>query len=292
MGYSKLSPQIRVSFHNNNPRSQLSRFVQLKTHFINKDALQFSWDSVLKKNLYSVNTHTRTIAQLRFVTDNSRALYPYRYELQFDLSKDFGRIAYTGNYFFNYPKGGGLNARWFAGKFFYTGDKTSRKRGNTDPYQLNMSTPKGYEDYTYGNYFMGRNEYNGFLSQQVMIRDGGFKVRTDLLSNKVGKTDDWLMALNFTSTIHHNVPVKLFADLGTYNGGWADGYEQPKILFDAGLQLSLCKDIFNVYVPLVYSKVYRDYFRSTPGNNFLQRIAFSIDIQNINFKKISPLIPF
>ena len=155
-----------------------------------------------------------------------------------------------------------------------------------------MSAPKGYEDYTYSNYFIGRNEYNGFLSQQVMMRDGGFKVRTDLLSNKVGKTDDWLMALNFTSTIHHTIPVKLFLDLGTYNEGWADGSDQPKILFDAGLQLSLCKDIFNVYVPLVYSKVYHDYFRSTPGNNFWQRISFSIDIQNINFKKISPLIPF
>lgn len=292
LGYSKISPQIRFSFRNNNPRSQLNRFVQLKTHFIHKDALQFSWDSVVNKNLYSVNTLTSTIAQLRFITDNSRALYPYRYELQFELSKDFGRIAYTGNYFFNYPKGGGLNARWFAGKFFYIGDKTSRKRFNTDSYQLNMSAPKGYEDYMYSNYFIGRNEYNGFLSQQVMMRDGGFKVRTDLLSNKVGKTDDWLMALNFTSTIHHTIPVKLFLDLGTYNEGWADGSEQPKILFDAGLQLSLCKDIFNVYVPLVYSKVYRDYFRSTPGNNFLQRISFSIDIQNINFKKISPLIPF
>ncbi|HTN05284.1 M1 family metallopeptidase [Agriterribacter sp.] len=290
--YGKLSPHIRFTFRNKDPRSQLSRFVQVKTHFINTDALQFSWDSVLQKNLYAVTSHASTIGQLRFVTDNSRVLYPYRYELQFELSKGFGRIAYTGNYFFNYPKGGGLNARWFAGKFFYTGDNTSRKRVNTGAYQLNMSAPKGYEDYTYSNYFMGRNEYNGFLSQQVMMRDGGFKVRTDLLSNKVGKTDDWLMALNFTSTIHHSIPVKLFLDLGTYNEGWAGGSEQPKILFDAGLQLSLCKDIVNVYVPLVYSRVYRDYFRSTPGNNFWQRIAFSIDIQNINFKKISPLIPF
>ncbi|HRQ50474.1 MAG TPA: M1 family aminopeptidase, partial [Agriterribacter sp.] len=290
--YSKASPQVRVTFGNKDPRSLLNRFVQLKTHFINTDALQFSWDSVLQKNLYSVNAHTSTIGQLRFVTDNNRALYPYRYTLQFELSKDFGRIAYTGNYFFNYPKGGGLNARWFAGKFFYKGDKTSRKRFDTDSYHLNMSTPKGYEDYTYSNYFMGRNEYNGFFSQQVMMRDGGFKVRTDLLSNKAGKTDDWLMALNFTSTIHHNIPVKLFLDMGTYNGGWASGSEQPKILFDAGLQLSLCKDILHVYVPLLYSKVYHDYFRSTPGNNFWQRIAFSIDIQNIRFKTISPFIPF
>lgn len=284
--YGKLSPQIRFTFRNSDWRSHLSRYAQLKIHVIQTDALRFSWNPPS----YSVHTSTRTISQLRFVTENSRVLYPYRYTLQFDLSNDFGRIAYTGNYFFNYPKGGGLDARWFAGKFFYTGGNTPGKSLNTEAYHLNMSTPKGEEDYTYDNYFAGRNEYDGLLSQQVMMRDGGFKVRTDLLNNKVGKTDDWLIALNFTSTIHHHIPVKVFLDLGTYNEGWVSGTAQPKILYDAGLQLSLCKGIVNVYMPLMYSKVYRDYFRST--NHFWQRIAFSIDIQNINFKKISPLIPF
>ena len=154
-----------------------------------------------------------------------------------------------------------------------------------------MTAPKGYEDYTYSNYFIGRSEYEGTLSQQVMIRDGGFKVRTDLLSNKVGKTDDWLIALNFTSSIHPRIPVKLFFDAGTCNEGWKSSSGTPRILYDAGLQLSLCRDILNIYVPLLYSKVYSDYFKSTPGNNFWQRISFSIDIQEISFKKISPYIP-
>lgn len=290
--YSKLSPHIRLAFRNRDPRSGLSRFVQFKTHFINTDALRFSWDSVLMQNTYSVTVQTGTIGQLRFVTENSRALYPYRYELQLEASKDFARISHAGNYFFNYPEGGGLNARWFAGKFFYIGSKTNLKRFNTSSYHLTMSTPKGNEDYTYSNYFIGRNAYSGFLSQQVMMRDGGFKARTDLLGNKAGKTDDWLIALNFTSSLHHKVPVKLFLDLGTYSEGWDNKAGLPKILYDAGLQLSLCKDIVNIYVPLLYSKIYRDYYRTTPGNNFWQRIAFSIDIQNINFKKISPLIPF
>jgi hypothetical protein len=290
--YSKLSPHVRLTFRNSDICSGLSRFVQFKTYFINTDALRFSWDSVLMQNSYSVIVRARTIGQLRFVTENSRALYPYRYELQLEASKDFGRISYTGNYFFNYPEGGGLNVRWFAGKFFYMGSKTSQKRFNTNAYHLTMSTPKGDEDYTYSNYFIGRNAFNGFLSQQVMMRDGGFKVRTDLLGNKAGKTEDWLMALNFTSSIHPKAPVKLFLDLGTYSEGWDNKAELPKILYDAGLQLSLCKDIVNIYVPLLYSKAYRDYYRTTPGNNFWQRIAFSIDIQNINFKKISPFIPF
>lgn len=287
--FRKVVPQVRLTFNNSNARSQLVRYIQAKAFFINRDDLLFSWDSVQMKNTYAVTGNSRMITQLRYVTEQNRALYPYRWEFQLETSKDFMRLAYTGNYFFNYPNKSGLNVRWFAGKFFYLGNS---KQLNTEDYYLNMSTPKGYEDYTYNNYFLGRNEYEGFFSQQVMIRDGGFKVRTDLLGNKVAKTDDWLLALNFTSSLHPKIPIKLFADIGTYSDAWRADAQESRLLFDAGLQLSLCKDLINVYVPLVYSKVYRDYFRSYPNNSFFQRISFSIDIQDIRFKKLSPLIPF
>ena len=68
-----------------------------------------------------------------------------------------------------------------------------------------MTGPNGFEDYTYSNYFLGRSEFEGFESQQIMMRDGGFKVRTDLLSDKVAKTDDWLIATNFTTSIPNGV---------------------------------------------------------------------------------------
>ncbi len=81
----------------------------------------------------------------------------------------------------------------------YLGAKTIYKQFETDRYHLNMTGANGYEDYTYSNYFIGRNEFQGAASQQIMIRDGGFKVRSDLLSSKIGKTDNWLTALNLTS---------------------------------------------------------------------------------------------
>lgn len=289
--FVKWVPQVRVVFRNNDARSLLTRFAQFKLYNIVRDELHFYWDSVQVKNTYAVNNKNITIGQLRYVEENSRALYPYRWEFQIEMSKDFGRLVHTGNYFFNFPNKGGLNVRWFAGKFFYLGDKTGSRRFAADAYHLNMSAPKGYEDYTYNNYFLGRNEFEGFFSQQVMMRDGGFKVGTNLLSDKVGKTDDWLGALNFTATLHPKFPVKLFADLGTYSEAWKTN-DASRLLFDAGFQVSLLKDVVNVYVPVVYSKVYRDYFRSYPDNNFWQRISFSIDIQNISFKKIYPALPF
>jgi hypothetical protein len=166
-----------------------------------------------------------------------------------------------------------------------------------------MTGPKGYEDYTYSNYFVGRSEFQKFSSQQIMIRDGGFKVRTDYLSNKIGKSDDWLAAANFTSTIPDTVnplavlpfklPIKVFFDIGTYAEAWKKNAATGKFIYDAGLQLSLFKNVVNIYVPVLYSKEYKDYFKSTiTEKRFIKNIAFSIDMQNISLKKLVPQIPF
>ena len=190
-----------------------------------------------------------------------------------------------------------MNTRLFAGKFMYLGNKTIYKQFETDRYHLNMTGANGYEDYTYSNYFIGRNEFQGAASQQIMMRDGGFKVRSDLLSNKIGKTDDWLVALNLSTdfpkginplqVLPFKIPLKVFFDIGTYSEAWKNNPSTGKFLYDAGLQISLYKNLVNIYFPILYSKVYADYFKSTIPKNkrFLQNISFSIDIQNFRLNK-------
>jgi hypothetical protein len=159
-----------------------------------------------------------------------------------------------------------------------------------------MTGANGYEDYTYSNYFTGRNEFEGFRSQQIMIRDGGFKVRSDLLNNKIGKTDDWLAALNLTTdfpkqfnplqVLPIKIPLKVFLDVGTYAEAWKKDAATGKFIYDGGLQLSFFKNLVNIYIPLIYSKVYSDYFKSTiTEKRFWKNISFSIDIQNFRFSK-------
>lgn len=196
-----------------------------------------------------------------------------------------------------------MNVRIFAGKFFYLGDKTYLKQFETDRYHLNMTGPKGYEDYTYSDYFAGRNEFEGNPSHQIMQRDGFFKVRTDFLNSKIGKTDDWLSAVNFTTDIPENInplkvlpvkiPLKLFVDIGTYAEAWKNDGGTGKFIYDAGLQISLFSNTLNVYIPVLYSKVYKDYFKSTiTEKRFLKNISFSFDIQSISLRKLAPQIPF
>lgn len=300
---SKIAPSFKFTFANKNARSTLTKFIQWKTFFIEETGLLFTRDTMQQIDVISYPKQKRHVNQLQFVISNSRVLYPYDGALQVEQGDGFVRTNFTGNYFFNYAKGGGVNVRLFAGKFFYTGDRTFLTQFKTDRYHLNMTGPKGYEDYTYNNYFMGRNEFEGFANQQLMIRDGAFKVRTDLLSSKIGKTDNWLAALNFNSSIPKNInplelmpfkiPLKVFADIGTYADAWQKDAGTPRFLFDAGLQVSLLKNTVNFYIPFFYSKVYKDYFKSTiTEKRFIKNISFSIDLQNATVKKLFPQLFF
>jgi hypothetical protein len=310
LGFTKIVPGIKFTFKEKNPKSNFNRYIQFKTFLINEENLNFYRDTVINgtdtiiDTKFKTITANRTLNQLQFVVENNRALYPYRGELRIEQGKNFIRPVFTGNYFFNYPKNGGLSVRIFAGKFIYLGAQTITKQFSTDRYHLNLTGPNGYEDYTYSDYFIGRNKFEGLASQQIMMRDGAFKVRTDLLADKVGKTDDWLLAANFSSTIpsHLNplsilplkIPLKLFFDLGTYAEAWKPGADLDRFLFDGGLQIPILKETVNIYIPLIYSSAFKNYLVSTIAKNerFWKKISFSIDIANFSFRKLDRNIDF
>jgi len=308
LGFQKIVPGIRFTFREKDPRSHLHRYLQWKTFLLSEDGLSFSRDTLANPpavvTQVTKGKNNSYINQLLFVIENSRALYPYFGELKLEQATDFVRVAFTSNYFFNYPKNGGLNVRFFAGKFFYTSSKTVTTEFSTERYHLSLTGANGYEDYTYSNYFVGRNKFDGFASQQIMMRDGGFKIRSDLLAEPIGKTDDWLIASNFTSSIPSsinplsllpvNIPLKVFFEIGTYADAWKKDAGGDHFLFNGGFQLSLLKNTVNIYVPLVYSNVYKNYIQSTleKKDRFWKRISFSIDIANFNLRTIDKYFSF
>jgi hypothetical protein len=309
-GFQKLVPGIRFTMNEKNVRNNLNRFIQWKNFSIIEESFRISYDTIVAgpdtiiNQQVNTKNKSRTLQQLKIVFENYRALYPYSGELKIEQGKDFVRTAFTGKYFLNYPKQGGLDLRLFAGKFFYLGPLSYSKQFATDRYRLNMTGANGYEDYTYSDYFIGRNKFNKAPSQQIMMRDGGFKVRTDLYADKVGKTDNWLAAVNLTTTIPSGInplsvlpvkiPLKLFADIGTYADAWKRNANLDRFIFDAGIQLSLLKNVVNIYIPVLYSRIYKDYFQSVldKKKRFLKTISFSLNISNIHLKKINQELDF
>ncbi|MCE3282502.1 MAG: hypothetical protein K0Q66_1239, partial [Chitinophagaceae bacterium] len=297
-GVSRLVPAFRLHLKNRDYRSLAHTWLDLKSFIITEQGFNY----VVKQSegiSYPEEgaRKTRYVNQLSLNSENHRALYPYRYQLQLQQGKEFLRAAATLHYFFNYAVGGGMNMRVAAVKFGYIGGKTPAKEANTLNYQPKLTAVRGNEDYTYSNYFVGRNEFEGAASQQIMERDGNLKIRTDIFQDLQGRSDDWIAAVNLSTTIPKKllpipVPLKVFADAGTYADAWKKEASVSRFLYVAGLQLSLFHDLLNVYAPLIYSREFSNSLKTVPEENkLLRKISFSINIQNFSLRKIAPDLP-
>lgn len=299
-GFYKVAPALRLTFNNKNVRSSIDKWLEWRTFFIWENSFRY----VMKNEdgeYYPTEgkTTNRYLNQLTFNIADYRSLYPYDAQLQVQQGEGFYRATATGNYFFNYASYGGLQMRVFAAKFGYIGEKTLSKKFSTLAYQPKLTAVRGNEDYTYSNYFVGRNEAEGFLSQQVMMRDGGLKLRTDLFQGLQGRSDNWIASMNLNTTLPKGLlpvqlPIKIFLDAGTYADAWKKDAATSRFLYVAGLQLGLFHDLVNIYAPLLYSREFKDNLKTVPDqNSFFKKISFSIDIQRFNIRKVTGnKIPF
>ncbi len=293
-GFYKFTPALRIYFKEASARSSREKWLEWKTYLIGESSFDYklkSTDSLYYPSLGS--TVNRYLNQVTYSIADYRALYPFDVQLQVQQAKDFYRINFTANYFLNYASGGGASVRVFAGKFGYLGTRTSAKEFATTNFQPKLTAVRGGEDYTYSNYFTGRNETDGFNSQQIMMRDGGLKLRTDLFQGLQGRSENWVASINLTTSIPSSIlpkviPLKLFLDAGSYAEAWKKDANTQKFLFVGGLQLSLINNIVNIYAPLVYSKDFSNNLKTVPEENkFLRKISFSIDIQRISIRRMS-----
>lgn len=287
----KVAPYLR---YNLATPEQQSKWIELKTFFIGERG--FDYVLALLDSMYYPTPgaiESRYLNQLSFNIESFRKLFPYDLQLQLQQGESFYRINSSFHYFFNYMNEGGVQMRLFAAKFGYIGSATSEKRFETFRFQPKLTAARGEEDYTYGNYFAGRNEFEGFTSQQVMMRDGGLKLRTDMFQDLQGRSDDWIASINLNTTLPNKLfplklPIKVFLDAGTYADLWKRESSESRFLYVAGLQLSLLKDLINIYAPVVYSKKFRDNFKTLPEENkFLKKVSFSIDIQRFNMRRFT-----
>ncbi len=307
--FFKVTPRVRGTFRQA-PISSKETWLEARVFFISeKEFSKFVTKSTNGLNYVDSSTRYKSsINQLTFFSADHRALYPYDFKVQAEGGKNFYRLNLEANYFFNYVGGGGASVRAFAAKFGTIGKK-SRNDFSTFRYRPKLLATNGEEDYTYSNYFLGRtasfaNEGSvyqnaGLAAQQIMIKDGGLKLRVDQYEFLQGRSKDWVSAINLTSTLPNGslpfqLPIKLFLDVGTFSEAWQTGAETSAFLFVGGLQLSLLKNLVNVYAPLVYSADFKTYLKALPEQNtFGKRLTFSIDLHRWNGQKLfGKLFPY
>jgi hypothetical protein len=297
-GFYKAVPYLRLFFPKSSPRSTRDSWLEWKTYLIGER----SFNNYVLKSTDSLYYPTvgkyefRYLNQLSLTILDSRVLYPYSVNLQVQQAAPFYRVNLNVNYLFNYGSEGGLAIRLFGAKFGYLGGQDPSQ--DLTPFEPKLTAVRGSEDYTYDNYFIGRNDFSGLASQQIMMRDGDLKLRTDLFQGLQGRSDNWVAAVNLKSTLPSQVvpkwlPLRLFLDIGTYAQAWSDNSPTSHFLYVGGVELDLFHDVLHIYAPLVYSSDFSSQLKTVSGQNgFFQKVSFSIDFQQIPFRKFFGYTPF
>jgi len=296
--YYKVTPGLRIVFPKAFARSTFESSLEWKTFLIGEKNL----DHFVRKSTDSLYYPTpgkcdfRYLNQLSFDIRDTRALYPYNVRLQLQQAASWYRLNFVANYFFNYADGGGLDFRVFGAKFGYLGARSPSE--DLSRYMPKLTALRGNEDYTYSDYFIGRNEFTGGASQQILMRDGDLKLRTDLFQSLQGRSDNWVASINLRSSLPRAIvpewlPLRVFFDAGTYAGAWQNNPPTSHFLYVSGLELSLIHDVVRIYAPLFYSSDFSTQLKTvSEQNTFVKKISFSIELQNISLRKLFGVAPF
>jgi hypothetical protein len=276
--FNKIAPEITFYFKKNEPTKNIDQSVKYRNVNIFQDRL-----NGFNKDLfhYSVNV-------LTYLLEAKRTKNPFSGNIEFQGRTDMVRASLTGGYRISYKKQNkGIDLRLFAGAFFYNNVRTHNRAVNDlNDYRFKQSgkSPESrfQSDYLFDEVFLGRSEYDGVLSQQMTQTEGAFKVY-----NPFAASSDWITSLNIEIPAPGKLPLRFFADIGTYEG-IKDSFLPPvDISFDAGIAFSFINDFFRIYIPLGMSKELQYYTEKVANPERELKLSEMIRFQ-INFKMMNP----
>ncbi len=270
-GYSRISPGIELKFNTKNHfTSSIEKSLLAKAYFVTEEILS----GISSKSVSS------QYGLLRYEYANSRLFNPYGYKMEAHGNKDFTKLILEGTAKVDYNRiNKALYVRAFLGFFFnYNADPTV-----TDRYKLNASY-NALNDYLYEGNYIGRSEVDGIGYRQISMQEGGFKVP---LFNAVNRSDSWMASINMSTDLP-KLPtfIKLFFDAGIIpnTNKTAKDIKNTVLLYDAGIEFRLAKNVCSIYLPIIMSSDMQNYLTNTYGrkNIFNRSVSFTFDLQHIN----------
>ncbi len=233
----------------------------------------------LRNNMFLSERNGKVLQHIPQLTYTFKhAFAPHITSINADLQwlHNEAKLSIEAIYQFKFKKSYGIRARVFFGKMLM--------RSSTPSYNLRMSSHRGYQEYLQEGAFLGRNETSGFLSQQMVEADGGFKSYSVL-----GQSNDWLLALNLSSTLYRKIPIELFMSVGTYAKAKDVFPGSQLFMLEFGASVVLVRDVLEVHFPFLYSKDLKDSI-ALNTKNYGQQIRFTFNINQLKTKELAQSI--
>jgi len=266
LNYIKVAPFISFEIKKKKATSPVTQLIKYTNNNLFIDSLNTanypSFDILgpVKKQTFSF------VNELSYILVNKRIINPYDLKFSLQHNSSMAKVSATFKYKYLLSKRYDIDVRLFAGTFIAGSDF---EKG---PFAFRMSGHNGYQDYLFNSNFIARNEYQGLGFSQFAEEDGAIKTWTPL-----GQTTEWLASINLKSPRIFILPVRVYLDAGVCDGR---ALLTDKFLYSAGINITVMKDIVDIYIPFAYSS---DIQKTLELNNvdFWQRIRFTFNIHKL-----------
>jgi hypothetical protein len=270
LNYYKVSATLDFEIKKQNPRSKITHHIGYTNNhlFVDNENYKINYNDSSQSSVIVQNKAT-IINNFYYTLQNSKVINPFDVVFNFQHNNKFGKASATLNYSITIKNKKSFDFRLFAGAFIFKADDLK------EDYRFRMSGFNGSQDYLFNYNYVGRNEINGIGNAQMVENDGGFKIWTPL-----GQTSKWIITLNMKSPKVGKLPLKLYADIGTSE--FNESLYKDKFLHNVGIDICLWKNIFEIYVPFVYSKDIKTTLEANNKSGFFDTIRFTLNLHNIN----------
>ncbi len=189
-------------------------------------------------------------------------------------------LSYDYEYKFHSSYNGWLKLRFFGSGFPINSQRNSSSFQNVFTRGSIALIHQGYNDYSYTQSYLSRQNQNLSYDNQISIsQGGGFKTATGSAYN-VGLSNNFALAINARVGIPWKLKLPLF---GYFDTGVYSVYDRKKYvtksLTNMGIGAHL-GNVVHVFLPVLYSKELGDIHKSQHPE-WYQRVSFAIEINNL-----------
>ncbi len=248
LAFNKIYPFVRIDFKRNSLRDVGGRFLVARVVSVDKE---------LPPDAVPDETFKYNVFNLRYGYSRPDIIKDLRYFADLQFEKDFSKFSLDVRYRKLTRLNRHYDLRLFFGTFFHN-------ETETDFFSFALDRPS---DYMFDLEYLGRSEDSGFLSQQTIIAEGGFKtIFPDQFAN------EWMLTTNASASVWRWVEV--YADAGFFK----NRNETAQFRYDSGIRLNFVPNFLEVYFPIQSSLGFEPGF-----SDYASRIRFvlTIDIERI-----------
>jgi len=234
LSYKKLYPFFTIEFNRKSLRDVGGSYLTFRYNLVDKETAPGAVEN---------ESDSYNILDIRYGYSQPNIIDDLRYFIDFQYNTNFSKIALDLRYRKLTDKERQLDFRLFFGSFLFN-------HTSSDFFSFALDRPSDYL-FEYG--YLGRSEDSGFLSQQIIISEGGFK---SIFDEK--HANQWLLSSNVSMSIWRWIEV--YSDAGFVKNHDNSAYFR----YDSGIRFNFIHNFLEIYFPMQSSNGFEpampDYF--------------------------------